>query len=186
MSREIDLKDTIFGRLKVIGKSDVRKIYTGGQYIRKWKCVCICGNRVLVGGQSLRTGNAQSCGCLQKEKASLAGKATRKEGTASRVMYGACKQAALRRKLSFEITYDNYMALTQTNCVYCGRKPFAKYITKHGDIFTYNGIDRLDNNKGYTLDNSVTCCWDCNRMKGTLTVTEFIEQCKRILKEVGL
>jgi 5-methylcytosine-specific restriction endonuclease McrA len=27
-------------------------------------------------------------------------------------------------------------------------------------------LDRIDNNKPYTLENSTTCCWRCNDMKG--------------------
>ena len=36
----------------------------------KWKCRCVCGNIVSVITYNLLNGNTQSCGCLQKEKAS--------------------------------------------------------------------------------------------------------------------
>lgn len=44
----------------------------------------------------------------------------------------------------------------------------------------YNGLDRLDNTKGYTKDNVAPCCTVCNSAKGTLTVTEFSEWVERI------
>lgn len=34
-----------------------------------WKCLCECGNETVVSTSGLRSGNTQSCGCYQKEKA---------------------------------------------------------------------------------------------------------------------
>ena len=43
------------------------------EYIKggKWKCKCKCGNEVIVETRNLNRGHTKSCGCLQKEKASL-------------------------------------------------------------------------------------------------------------------
>jgi len=38
-----------------------------------------------------------------------------------------------------------------------------------------NGIDRYDNDKGYFHRNVLTSCSTCNRMKGTMSFSEFIE-----------
>ena len=48
--------------------------------------------------------------------------------------------------------------------------------------FTYrcNGVDRVDNNIGYTLENSVSCCSWCNSMKNILPVNEFLNKIKKI------
>lgn len=35
-----------------------------------WKVTCSCGNVFAVSGNSLRTGNTRSCGCLQRESVS--------------------------------------------------------------------------------------------------------------------
>lgn len=32
-----------------------------------WKCKCDCGNEIIVAGNSLQSGNTQSCGCLNTE-----------------------------------------------------------------------------------------------------------------------
>jgi hypothetical protein len=32
----------------------------------KWECVCFCGNKTIVWGDSLRNGNTKSCGCLRE------------------------------------------------------------------------------------------------------------------------
>ncbi len=47
-----------YGRLTVLSR-DTSK--TGRGY---WICACRCGNQKSIIGQSLRTGNTQSCGCL--------------------------------------------------------------------------------------------------------------------------
>jgi hypothetical protein len=36
------------------------------------------------------------------------------------------------------------------------------------------GIDRKDNTKGYVLENSLPCCYLCNRAKGDKPYEEFI------------
>ena len=53
-----------------------------------------------------------------------------------------------------QIDFDN---LSKNDCFYCG-KPGP------------NGIDRVDNNKGYELSNCVPCCKHCNYVKGALSV----------------
>ena len=39
------------------------------------------------------------------------------------------------------------------------------------------GLDRVDNFKGYTIDNIVSCCTDCNTMKMSKNKNEFIQKC---------
>jgi hypothetical protein len=41
-----------------------------------WDCACSCGLRVKVRGESLRSGNTQSCRCLQREVRSENGRAS--------------------------------------------------------------------------------------------------------------
>ena len=57
-------------------------------------------------------------------------------------------------------------------CSYCGRlcDPSIDY---------YNGIDRIDNNIGYTIDNSVSCCKYCNFAKNDFLLDEFLLWIKR-------
>src|SRR5688572_13700167 len=67
-----------------------------------------------------------------------------------------------------ELTYPYFKKLTQENCYYCGQ------------IDKYNGIDRVDNNEGYSYWNSRACCSRCNRMKSKMTLDEFLEQVRKI------
>lgn len=58
-----------FGRLTVLyeNKNDPRKEKFGNTI---WHCLCECGNECDVSSSNLSTHKVQSCGCLQKEKAS--------------------------------------------------------------------------------------------------------------------
>lgn len=59
----IDEVGNKYGKLTVIKKAPSRT--TGGTM---WLCECDCGNTIIVSGNSLRTGNTQSCGCLGHSK----------------------------------------------------------------------------------------------------------------------
>lgn len=66
-----------------------------------------------------------------------------------------------------QLTKDEVSKLLTSNCYYCG-KPIAM------------GIDRIDSNKDYTIDNCVPCCGMCNIMKNKFNVSEWFEQIGRI------
>lgn len=53
-----------FHRLKVIEETEERA--SNGAII--WRCVCKCGNEVLVATHNLTTHNTQSCGCWQVDR----------------------------------------------------------------------------------------------------------------------
>jgi hypothetical protein len=71
MSALIDLTGQTFGRLSVIGRVEDHAV-PSGQRFPKWLCVCECGIRVRVLGLHLRSGNSNSCGCLQRDMAAEA------------------------------------------------------------------------------------------------------------------
>ncbi len=79
------------------------------------------------------------------------------------------KSRATTKNLIFEITKQEYDLLTNNViCEYC-------------DTFIQHaGIDRIDNSKGYTLENITSCCKYCNYMKKDYSVEDFINQCKKI------
>lgn len=75
----IDLTGQKFGRLTVKKLAEPYINPTTGKKINQWLCDCDCGTKdVVVRGTFLRNKTTQSCGCLQKEKASLTGKMTHK------------------------------------------------------------------------------------------------------------
>lgn len=66
------------------------------------------------------------------------------------------------------ITLDEFKQIVVQTCVYCGDKNTSK------------GIDRVDNDLGYTVENSKSCCKRCNYMKNNRTVTEFLFHIQKI------
>lgn len=64
MGKIVNLKDQTFGRLRVLdfyGKNCENRAM--------WWCECSCGTHLPVLGKTLVSGLTQSCGCLQKERA---------------------------------------------------------------------------------------------------------------------
>lgn len=83
------------------------------------------------------------------------------------------KLNAKNRNLSWELTSQEFYTLVTQPCKYCGQ---ISNIEKE----EFNGIDRIDSSKGYTIDNCVPCCTQCNTMKLDYTLEDFTNHIKRI------
>jgi len=85
------------------------------------------------------------------------------------------KVGAKKRGLEWDLTEEQFEEITQQDCYYCGAKPNNNSKGNHGNNgnYIYNGLDRIDNFKGYTKDNIVPCCKTCNFAKRDLTIQEF-------------
>ena len=168
-----DLTNQKFGRLLVIKqKGYFKDPKTGKNRRKKWLCKCDCGKETLVATSKLRNGHTKSCGCIRLEKITIPfGKAGRN------AKYASYRNNALKKQLNFDLTIEQFENLTQNNCYYCNSKPSCIKQNKYSNgPFIYNGIDRVDNKKGYTVDNCVTCCKFCNKSKSDLTQEEFLNK----------
>jgi len=87
--------------------------------------------------------------------------------------YSRIKAEAKKRGIEFDISKEEYMTIFGKPCYYCA-----------GGTKGY--LDRVDNNKGYSIDNCESCCEICNKAKLTLSVTKFLNHCGRILQHQGL
>ena len=93
-------------------------------------------------------------------------------------VYNDYRANCRRRNIFFELTKEDIAELTQKNCYYCDKKPSN---LRKG--YTYNGIDRIDHNKGYIKDNCLTSCAECNGIRSNkLTVEEMQAVAKALLK----
>jgi hypothetical protein len=85
----------------------------------------------------------------------------------------------------FTLSDDEFRKITCSPCLYCGRKPSQivsdKTASEHGD-YVYNGVDRVDSDKGYISGNCVSCCKRCNGMKSRLSLTDFLKQICKIFE----
>lgn len=158
-----------YGRLTVIESAGSDKNHRA-----QFLCKCTCGKTTVVRGVDLRTGNTKSCGCMVNDVISLP------EGEAAfRKLFRDYKHGADRREYSFELSRNYFRKLTKRNCFYCGTKPSQVQEATNGK-YIYNGVDRIDSMKGYSRDNVVTCCKDCNRMKGDMDADKFLALVKKI------
>jgi len=147
----------------------------------QWNCICDCGNEAIRVGSSLRTGKTLSCGCnLNTEEAN------RKKGLAQRVSDAALKKrfrsyrdSAPKRKLGFDLSFEQTRELLLSPCFYCGGPPSQISKTLYETVLV-GGIDRIDNSKGYTKENVVPCCKVCNYMKRALSHKEFLQHIEKI------
>jgi len=174
-----------FGRYVVLERIEDH-ITTGGQKFSKWKCRCDCGIVKPVLGAKLRSGNTKSCGCLRLERLAANRKILSSGQSLRNSVHHTYELRAAKNHLVWELTDDKFDELTRGDCYYCGCPPanVASRSSLHGD-FVYNGIDRKDNLKGYTTDNTVSCCGICNKMKRDLSVEEFLSRVLRIAKRHG-
>lgn len=103
---------------------------------------------------------------------------------AKNAIYSEYKASARVRGLEFSIPFDLFIEITSMNCEYCGigpqqgLGPYRK--TRFNGDYLHNGIDRVDNNLGYTEDNIVPCCRLCNMSKRTMTQDDFIDWSNRL------
>jgi len=172
MSNLIDLTGQRFGRWGV--QTTWRKHNNNTE----WLCVCDCGAVRYVGSGRLRKGRTLSCGCLRHEMNTLpTGEA------AFNRLFSSYKRDATKRGHSFELPKRYFSYLIRHPCGYCGRPPSnytAGTVRNNGGI-TFSGVDRIDNEVGYTKDNCVPCCTWCNRAKGPQSAEEFLQHCKEVV-----
>ncbi len=164
-----------YGRVVVIAKGSKP---TGQGAM--WLCRCDCGKEFVTRGSALRKGDTQSCGCVAVEK--LRAAVMLPEGIAARNQtLRRLKANAAERGIEWELTDAQALEIMRQNCHYCGGG-FSN-LSSHPDFngnFAYNGIDRVDNTKGYVTGNIVPCCKHCNIAKRDRTVGEFLEWIERV------
>lgn len=179
-SRIKDLTGQRFGRWAVIRISGKRRNNS-----LLWECHCDCGNVGYITGAHLVRGDSRSCGCLAaelaKEKYSLP------DGVAAfNSLYGSYRDGAKKRGYKFNLTKKEFRELTEQDCYYCGTSPSQIHINGKNGGYVYNGVDRLDNNKGYFLSNCVPCCKTCNFAKSEMTQDEFANWIYSVYHNFGL
>tara|TARA_Y100001963_G_C6602076_1_gene363001 strand:+ start:264 stop:677 length:414 start_codon:yes stop_codon:yes gene_type:complete len=79
--------------------------------------------------------------------------------------YIRIKARAKTDEIEFSLPFDLYESqLWGKPCHYCGCE------------IEVTGIDRKDNDRGYTPDNVVPCCWDCNTKKSAKPYEQYLSE----------
>lgn len=144
---------------------------------------CACGNKKVIALKLVTNHHTKSCGCLQLEKLKISqGKNKLSFGISSQnLAFYQLKKGAEKRGLAVSLTKEDFLLLSQKSCSYCGGSPKSKLSHSHmHGFFIYNGIDRIDNSKGYHLENCTTCCIICNRMKSAYALDFFLDHISKI------
>lgn len=150
-TRPLELVGKRFGRLLVIEKSAQKG---KGTY---WKCLCDCGNEVVVYGYSLNKGSTRSCGCLNKDRIKQMNIEGATHGMSRdrlyRIYYGM-KNRCYRKDTN---RYENYGGRGIEVCSEWLNdfEAFAKWAFQNGYREDLT-LDRIDNSKGYEPNN---CRW---------------------------
>lgn len=77
----------------------------------------------------------------------------------TKTRFSRARRRAAGLNLKWTLTFDVYEWLISKPCTYC-KLPLDQ---RYG-----YGLDRIKNNKGYTKDNVVPCCTECNRIRSDI------------------
>jgi hypothetical protein len=130
-----------------------------------------------------------SCGC-KKLKPRIENKTT-----IIKVLFNSYRRNARNCRREFALTFNQFKELVNSPCIYCGTIDIKRQ--NRGDrraginkeFYTkeeVNGIDRIDNEKGYVEGNVAPCCKACNFMKRDLNKEEWLSQIKHIYEHIFL
>jgi len=189
---QINLAGQCFQYFKVIRKLNKKESPDGV----KWLCLCKCGNTFKDNTTHIKSGYKRSCGCQNYHLLRHGNiKHHPKKATIKREL-NKYKQLAKKRNYHWKISDWLAIKLFFSDCVYCGSPPLLNknsLITKNGKYISLNkercekgfvklnGIDRVDNNKGYIESNVVSCCATCNFAKNILSKEDFLNWINRLI-----
>jgi hypothetical protein len=110
-------------------------------------------------------------------------------GRGQNLLWSRYLREARDRGLVWELTKPEFLELTSKPCTYCAAPPGAYIgqispddLTYHG-TYAYTGLDRVENDRGYCVDNVVPCCQQCNFAKRIHTRDEFLSWIKRVYEK---
>lgn len=93
---------------------------------------------------------------------------------------------ATKKKMQFDIDIDFLLNLWETQEGLCKlTKDPMTYILGKGIVNNNASLDRIDSTKGYTKDNVVLTTTIANRLKQSLSITELIKICTKIINNYG-
>ncbi len=169
--RKIDLTGKKFGRLLVLEKAQrPKKAKRWANTNSWWKVQCDCGTikTLCYANFASRMAKTKSCGCLYLEM---------QRNAPFRLLLKTYTGAARISGRAWKLSVEQFRQLTSSPCFYTGLPPSKICRVMSGNEYLYNGIDRRNNRRGYTLANCVPCLPEINRMKGTMDEKRFIELC---------
>jgi len=144
-----DLVGRKYGRLMVVAQAG--SVHGS----RLWEVACDCGRKTVVQGGNLKNGHTTSCGCWQKESASINGF---KHGEIRSREYRAWKAMKDRCSRTDGQAHKNYKG---RGIVVCKRwqSNFSIFLADMGRCPQGLTLDRKNNDKGYGPKNCRWATW---------------------------
>lgn len=144
----VDITGKSFGKWMVLRRASVFKDGHVG-----WLCQCTCGIKKVIASHNLKRGYTKSCGCVAKKRP-------------FEWLFLKLRRSSIRENRVCDLTYEQFLDFTKiVQCSYCNSPIKWTCYSSKGEPSGYY-LDRRDNNMGYTKDNCVVCCGDCNHIKG--------------------
>jgi len=142
MAKLNDLSGQKFNKLTVISRA------TNDGTRARWNCICDCGKKKVLRGNSISSGRTKSCGCIL-------GSHVGSHGHSMRAIYrtwSSMKQRCLNRNNS------SYLRYGARGITVCDRwlNSFENFYADMGERPAGLSLDRIDNNGNYEPDN---CKW---------------------------
>jgi len=182
-SKQRNLIGLRYSMLIVLDSLPSTNFGTSGYKKRTWLCKCDCGNLTKASTGDLTGYHKKSCGCLTATRSVQNSIKSRykiaKQDAGYRSVFSSYKQNARARKLNFNVDFDYAVNIMKSNCHYCGIEPSNTYMKSYYNV-KYNGIDRVDNSRGYENDNVVSCCKMCNIAKNNNSEKDFLDWINRV------
>jgi len=155
-----------------------------------WVCLCKCGKEKVFWKYSSIL-SQKSCGC---EMDSCGFTAKQRRSILSRMQ--GYKNGAHSRGFQWDLSYEEFALISTKPCFYCGDQPKVwdcvtnapsvrkdcPHINPEEYSIKFSGVDRFDSKSGYSVENCVPCCVNCNRSKSNMSFDEFKKHVQKLYK----
>jgi hypothetical protein len=88
--------------------------------------------------------------------------------------FWASSHEAKRRNKEWKLTFEQFEQFSKQPCCYC----------EYPTLSQGGSLDRIDNNRGYTIDNVVSACRTCNLVRNNLFTHEEMKVIGKTIKAI--
>lgn len=157
-------------------------------YKRMCRYECSCGRTGTVGLSKIvnyeKKGKTNTCpACAYRNRPQSTKRFPIEKRLYDLSITSRCKLS--KGRIENKLSLKDFTKMIAKNCHYCGAAPEKKDRLRDStyaetEYLYANGIDRIDSNGHYEMDNIVPCCKKCNVAKATMDTREFLDHIKRV------